>query len=354
MKHIPFLIALPLACLMACSSHDDIDETIDKPNPETIGKPLLVEVSETPLADPEAASANTGMTAIFRAPVVNKTTLSQFYLNGYWSQSGKLNPSYVSRTDNNSTWVANNTWPSGISDDTNIHFYAYANVDYNPSASPFYYGDYSGGYNPYLYFIVDENAERQKDLLVAKKTAKPKDNTVHFHFTHPCAALQFAICKTKALTNFSIQVESVILHNIYSSGFYYFDTDSWEVDTEEQPSYFTLLEYPSNSQGMRVNTEVSSTDRTNSTFLGNGDDDYMFFIPQTITGWSGGSVANTDGAYIEIRCSITKGSKNYAEDGAVYIPFSAVLEKGFIHRFNIRMGTSLRNAEGLTINFRDQ
>lgn len=101
-------------------------------------------------------------------------------------------------------------------------------------------------------------------------------------------------------------------------------------------------------------TETPMTDRTNSTFLGNGDSDYMFFIPQTITGWSGGSVANTDGAYIEIRCSITKGNKNYAEDGAVYIPFSAVLEKGFIHRFNIRMGTSLRNAEGLTINFRDQ
>ncbi len=226
-------------------------------------------------------------------------------------------------------------------------------------SNPAYNGKYADNlnrppYNPFLYFMVDENAEEQKDLLVATQTARPIDNKVHFHFTHPCAALQFAICKTKALTNFSIQVESVILHNIYSSGFYYFDTDSWEVDTEEQPSYFTLLEYPSNSQGMRVNTEVSSTDRTNSTFLGNGDDDYLFFIPQTITGWSGGSVANTDGAYIEIRCSITKGNKNYAEDGAVYIPFSAVLEKGFIHRFNIRMGTSLRNAEGLTINFRDQ
>lgn len=38
---------------------------------------------------------------------------------------------------------------------------------------------------------------------------------------------------------------------------------------------------------------------------------------------------------------------------AVYVPFSAVLEKGFIHRFNIRMGTSLRNADGSTINFKD-
>ena len=355
MKHIPFLIALPLACLMACSSHDDIDETIDKPNPETKGKPLLVEVSETPLADPEAASANTGMTAIFRAPVVNKTTLSQFYLNGYWSQSGKLNPSYVSRTDNNSTWVANNTWPSGISDDTDIHFYAYANVDYNPSASPFYYGDYSGGYNPYLYFIVDENAERQKDLLVAKKTAKPKDNTVHFHFTHPCAALQFAICKTKALTNFDIQVQKIILHNTHSSGYYYFNTDSWKVDDTVYPSGFTLLAYHNDSPGsITVNTEVSSTDRSNSILLGKGDGDFMFFIPQDIVPWNGGSVSNTDGTYIEIKCSIKKGGKDYAEGGSVFIPFAATLEKGFIHRFNIRMGTSMRDAGGNVINFRDQ
>ena len=139
----------------------------------------------------------------------------------------------------------------------------------------------------------------------------------------------------------------------YSSGYYYFNTDSWDVDTDGFPSNFTLLAYQNNTPGIDVKTEVSSTDRTNSTFLGNGEDDYMFFIPQTIKGWSGGSVADTDGAYIEIRCSIIKGNKNYAEGGAVYVPFSAVLEKGFIHRFNIRMGTSLRNADGSTINFKD-
>ena len=114
--------------------------------------------------------------------------------------------------------------------------------------------------------------------------------------------------------------------------------------------------YSATMQGLNaipVTIEVSSTDSTNSTFLVESDDDYMLIIPQTIKGWSGGSVANTDGAYIEIRCSIIKGNKNYAEGGAVYVPFSAVLEKGFIHRFNIRMGTSLRNADGSTINFKD-
>lgn len=346
---------MPHACYV-CITHlkpeynDDIDETVD--NTANQGQPLLIEVSETMLTDPEASGANSGMAGAFKAPIVTKASLSQFNLNGYWSQSGKINPSYVSQTDNNK-WVANNTWPSGISDDTDVHFYAYANVDGNPSSTPFYYGDYSGGYSPFLYFIVDENAEQQKDLLVAHQTAKPKNKTVHFHFTHPCAALQFAICKTKALTNFSIQVERIILHNIYSRGYYHFNTDSWDVDTDEFPSNFTLLAYQNNTPGIDVKTEVSSTDHTNSIFLGNGEDDYMFFIPQTIKGWSGGSVADTDGAYIEIRCSIIKGNKNYAEGGAVYVPFSAVLEKGFIHRFNIRMGTSLRNADGSTINFKD-
>ena len=238
-----------------------------------------------------------------------------------------------------------------ISNDTDVHFFAYANVDYNPNIPLFYYRDYSGGYNPFLYFTVDENPTQQKDLLVAQKTAKPRDNKVHFHFTHPCAALQFAICKTKALTNFSIEVSSVVLHNIYGNAYYYFNTDSWEVDTDEPTSDYTLMAYHNSSLGISVQTEVNSTDRTNSLFLGNGTDDYMFLIPQTIEAWSGGSVADTDGAYIEIRCSIIKGGKRYDDAGAVYIPFAATLEKGFIHRFNIRMGTSLRKANGTTINF---
>ena len=346
MKHIAFVFLLPMACLMACSSHDDINEAVDQPASQ--GKPLLIEVSETTLTDPEAANANTAMAGPFKAPVITNASLSQFYLNGYWNK-GELN-TYVSRTDNN-TWVASDTWPSGISDDTDVHFFAYANVDYNPNIPLFYYRDNSGGYNPFLYFTVDENPTQQKDLLVAQKTAKPRDNKVHFHFTHPCAALQFAICKTKALTNFSIEVSSVVLHNIYGNAYYYFNTDSWEVDTDEPTSDYTLMAYHNSSPGISVQTEVNSTDRTNSLFLGNGTDDYMFLIPQTIEAWSGGSVADTDGAYIEIRCSIIKGGKRYDDAGAVYIPFAATLEKGFIHRFNIRMGTSLRKANGTTINF---
>ena len=59
MKHIAFVFLLPMACLMACSSHDDINEAVDQPASQ--GKPLLIEVSETTLTDPEAANANTAM-----------------------------------------------------------------------------------------------------------------------------------------------------------------------------------------------------------------------------------------------------------------------------------------------------
>ena len=353
MKHSSILLVLPIACLMACSSNDAIDEIIDEPTGKEV--PILIEVSETPLTDPEAGS--TSKTSARRAPISTKGTLSAFYMNGYWSQQGKLDPSYVTRTDNNSQWEANNSWPSGISDDTDIHFYAFANVDYpsDPEMSPFYYKmEGSSGYNPFLYFMVDENAEEQKDLLVAKQTAKPQDKKVHFYFTHPCAALQFAICKTKALTNFDIQVEKIVLHNIYSCGYYYFDSGEWVLDTDSL-SDFSLLAYNNNSiSNLSVKTEVSSTDRTNSTFLGKNENDYLFFIPQDVSAWNEGKVSDTYDAYIEIKCSIKKNGKDFSDNGSVYLPFAATLEKGYIHRFNIRMGTSLRDSQGNVIDFTKQ
>lgn len=345
MKHHFILLALPLVCMMACTSNEDIKEAVDEP--ADMGKPIRIEVSEIPLTDPEAGTSSTS-----RAPIYTKETLSAFYYNGYWSRNGKLNPSYVTRTDNNSKWETTGSWPSGVSDDTDIHFYAFANVDNSPS--PFYYGDYSNGYSPFLYFMVDQYSEDQKDLLVATQTAKPKDETVYFYFTHPCAALQFAICKTKALTYFEIMVEKIVLHNIYSSGYYYFDTKEWVVDTDDFPSDFTIFEYNNNSHGrLTINTEVSSTDRSNSIFLGKDEADYMFFIPQTVLPWESGKFSESDGAYIEIVCSIKKNGLEYADNGSVYIPFAATLNKGYIHRFNIRMGTSLMNADGNIINFRN-
>lgn len=347
MKHLSIILALPIACMMACSSNDDTDEIIAPPT--TQRKPILIEVSEKPLIDPEAGNDNKA--AARKAPIFTKETLSNFYINGYWNESGILDPdrAYLTTTDNKSVWVTNNPWPQ-VDENTEIKFYAYSNVDYtNP---PFEYGSYNGGYNPSLYFEVDEYAEDQKDLLVAKQIAKPKDETVHFYFTHPCAALQFAICKTKALTNFQITVKNIILHNIYNSGSYYFETDSWDVYTDKK-SLFTLAAYNGNSNSITVDTEVSSSDRTNSKLLGRDENDFMFFIPQEIQAWNGGSVDETDGAYIEIKCSIIKNSnsKEYADNGSVYIPFSATLEKGYIHRFNIRMGSSLKDCNGNPIDF---
>ena len=344
MKHSSILLVLPIACLMACSSNDDIDEPTGKE------VPILIEVSETPLTDPEAGSSS--KTSATRAPISTKETLSEFYMNGYWS-SGKLQPSYVTRTDNNSKWETTGSWPSGISDDTDVHFYAFANVDNYPS--PFNYGgNSSSDYNPFLYFMVDENAEEQKDLLVATQTSKKKDGTVFFHFTHPCAALQFAICKTQALTNFDIEVEKIVLHNIYSCGSYYFNSGNWVVDTDELPSDFSLFAYNHNS--ISVQTEVSSTDRTKSTILGKDDSDYLFFIPQTIQAWQNETetIEETENAYIEIVCSIQKNSIEFSDNGSVYLPFAATLEKGYIHRFNIRMGTSLKDSQGHVIDFRKQ
>lgn len=346
MKHISFfLLVLPILCLMACSSNDDADELTE--TPAVKGKPVQIEVSETPLIDPEAGQANSGM---FRAPIMTKSTLQQFYVNGYWN-SGKYNEESTSTYDvSNGTWSTILTWPTNISQDDIVSFYAYANV--HKDDTEFNYSETGASpYNPFLIFEVEEYADKQKDLLVAKKTAQ-LDSKVHFYFTHPCAALQFAICKTKALTNIDIDVTEVILHNIYKTGSYYFDTDTWGIDPDfDTKSHFTLYSSSKTGTGISVPIEESSTDQSKSFHL-NVDDDYLFFIPQDIAPWNGGSISETSGAYIEIKCHFSKINGSVF-DGSVYMPFSASLAKGYIHRFNIRMGSSLKDANGNTINFRN-
>ena len=86
---------------------------------------------------------------------------------------------------------------------------------------------------------------------------------------------------------------------------------------------------------------------SNSLLLAPNANDYMFVIPQTVAAWDYAS----NGAYIEIQCSITKGEKTYDDSGRVYLPFTDTWEKGCIHRYNIRMGTSLRNISGAPIDF---
>jgi len=93
------------------------------------------------------------------------------------------------------------------------------------------------------------------------------------------------------------------------------------------------------------------------TLLAKNANDYMFVIPQTVTAWTPNpdthkpTISENDkleapGSYIRITCKILKDSKDYSVGGYVYLPFGDTWKRGYIHRYNIKMGTKLRNANG--------
>ena len=71
----------------------------------------------------------------------------------------------------------------------------------------------------------------------------------------------------------------------------------------------------------------------------------MFVIPQTLEPWNTNtSVAAGNGGYIEIECKISNSGTYYVGSesgyGKVYIPFGDTFKMGYIHRYNIIMGTT--------------
>lgn len=334
--------------LSACSS-DDGDVADNSGNPAQGGKPFVFKVSQEKLTDPDKPGT--------RSSIETEATFSQFYMNFFVEGTTAMNFATVTRYAGTNTWRADNQWPSNNSSDKPVLFYAYANVDYTPSEED-KDGllDFDSPDNPYLYDIeIDEATEHQKDMLVAQTTqtepSKTTDKVVSLTFSHACAALQFSICKTNSLSAYEIKVNRIILHNIKKKGDYYYNDNTWKNISEEaaDKTKFTLKAYNNGSDASETGVLVplENEAHSNSLLLAPNANDYMFVIPQTVTPWDYAS----NGAYIEIQCSITKGEKTYDDSGRVYLPFTDTWEKGCIHRYNIRMGTSLRNISGAPIDF---
>lgn len=353
MKTKILIFTLCLITMTACSSDNDLPETTGHQQLGN-GGPITIEVSEAPLTDPNGAGT--------RAPITFKESLRKFEMH-YLSISPKTyKNTTVTQTDADHTWSTGENWPvDAIGLDTPVYFFAYANDDYND-------GDYSGfqysatenylPQNQMLGFEIDEYQSWQMDLLVATQVCTARENMeehkpVHFHFKHACAALQFSLSKTEALANYGvdeIQVSKVVLHNVKKWGDYYFTDEYWDVigpdDVDNKSPYadYTLAEFTPNSY-IKVGTEPMLLTK-------DGDkDDYMFVIPQELTGWSDSdSIEDNDAeggshkSYIEIQCLIIGGP--HAGNTTVYLPFSDTWRKGYIHRYNIRMGTNLRKANG--------
>ncbi|MBQ6209142.1 MAG: fimbrillin family protein [Prevotella sp.] len=314
-------------------------------NDEQQERKLILQVSENPLTQPNGAKANKRL-----APVVFTHTLDHFYINMMYKFYGiqwvKTNRSETLSITTNGYYENNETWPSPsvVGDDDDVYVFGY--YTYYKNNVDFF--ELNDG-NPYLLVVTEQSSDDQRDVLVAKKTDTWNNcqGVVNLVFDHVCSALQFSLIKTNSLADYTVEVKEVKLHNVHESGKYALLTDQW-YDVSGN-SDFTLKAYRDGEENNIV------VDAEEETLLAKNESDYLFLIPQAITGMDRGTAIvdadNAKTAYLEIKCKIFKqdnefkvGSAN--EYGSVYLPFTATLKAGHIHPFTINMGTSLRDANG--------
>ncbi len=360
-----------------------INAILGHDNPQIVF-PMSVGVAENPMVDTDQKASASGKR---KSPVTNKTTLATdtkvFYVD--YSYFSRRERPYYTGTGNytwgnpeyKTNWVAEEgKWAIGTVDDSGeghwpsdafvdldedlVNFYAYAN--YQPGH--FLFEDFAQSSDPVvvskpcLHFQVDENSGEQKDLLVAKTADSYRrpgktDGFLYFEFDHACTAVQFFITKTATLSNASIKVKGVRLHNVYNDGFYYFNTNGGETGDQSWAKLGYIDDTPSVYTIADNETEIDVTENYTDNLLStetDKEDKYFFMIPQTTTPWytdknNVGSIAETTGAYIELQdCEITTNSKHYK--GSAYIPFGVTWNKGNKQKAVITIGTGLRNANG--------
>lgn len=314
----------------------------ETPNDEQLSRRLTLKVTENPLTIPNGAKVSKR-----RAPAIFTNTLDHFYINmmyfdgDFWWNTDR---SETYRITTSGLYENNEHWPlyAGNDDDVTVFGY-YSYYKYNVD-----YFELNEG-NPYLIVATEESSNDQRDILVAKKvdTWNNCQGVVNLVFDHVSAALQFSIIKTATLADYTVEVNEVKLHNVRKSGKYALLTDKW-FDVVGN-SNFTLSAFKNGVENAIV------VDSEEGTLIGKNENDYLFLIPQTITGMAKGTaIADADNAkssYLEVKCKIFNGNNEYKvgsidEYGSVYLPFSALLTAGHIHPFTITLGTSLRDANG--------
>lgn len=330
MKNFKYLlIGLPLTFMASCSSDDN---TIEEEPKEY---PIIVTATENPLGSTEGAKKG-----IKRAPIVTTTSLNQFYLfyGGYFNggENIEYDESIGTFTKQGTQWGSILQWPpeyTGTNDNKVLNFYAF-------NAGESISGDYG---EACIAVLVDQQtSDRQVDLLAAKNSVSylSGNGVVPLTFDHISAAVQVKLRKTESISGYTVNVSEVILHNIKYNGEYYFDRDTvWNLDDN-------LTNYTIFAADQSGSLEVS----TNYQLLA-GEGDYLFLLPQKLTGWN--KSAPLKDCYIEINCKIFNsdgykvGSAN--EYKSVYLPLDATIKMGMINALNISMGTALRNSDGTKI-----
>ena len=309
-----FCVLLSAAAITACSSDDNgITEPLT-PNPEPTLLPLSIEVAENPMVNPEAPAEARAT----RAAIATIALLSKFSINYEYGAAHSTNGTSLTATKSEEgKWTSTAVWPVG---DETINWYA-------ASDGTFLLTENENKY-PYTSFTVEECAANQKDLLVAKTSAKysDADGNITFTFDHACTALRFMVKKATNLADYTLSITSVRLCNVINQGQYFYDTASWTLGSSR--SSYTLYSGSAKTLGT---TDYEALDASSTP--------YLFMIPQTLTAWDHETDIATATAqtYIQISCTITKDASNVFS-GTAYIPFGATLTAGMQHDVKINIG----------------
>ncbi len=314
MKHTTFFYLVATAFVLvgatACSSGDDGDEPANQVPVQPAGSPripLTVEVEEQPVID--AAAAREGMT---RTDITYLHDLAKFSMDFYTDEDLKGHYDFSKNNNQWTTGTNDQEWPGSNTRAYPFCFYAYTSTG---SANPF-----QGGDNPYISVTVDENAFKQKDVLVAKSAtfSEPNEGPVRLTFHHICAAVGFTIKKKSSLDNINLKVTSIVLHNVYNAGDYYYSKGWDNVQTDNSKhNYYTIT----HSDNMDITTDRQDlTDNAGHPF-------YLFMIPQA-------QQANgTEGPYLEVNC--IKGENGTAK--TVTLPFGIAWSAGYRYYIDIEL-----------------
>ena len=293
--------------LAACTGDDEEDVQ----QPSVNRRPLTIEVAETPLAE-AGASSSRGT----RAQITTMSSLTAFKLD-YAYRSTVSSQSMEVKANSEGKWSGGN-WPD-VDDDPEVVWYAHSDGTLAGTADA-----------PYIDFTVEELASKQKDLLVAtaSSTYAGCNGRLHFTFDHACSALRFYVKKSTNLADYTLQVNSVTLHNVVKKGYYDLASSTW------QP----MSSFTSNYTLYSVDAPGTTLASDTYTLLNDDENDFLFLIPQTLTAWNPTTAAvdKSNGSYLEIGYTLTNSTTTTSGTG--YIAFSANFEQGKIHNVKINIG----------------
>ena len=295
-------------------------------------RPLTITVSETPFISPDASSAGARVgdykspltSSVKRAAITTTSSLTAFNMNYTYMLSSTLTSGKRTATKSSDGKWTSSTWP-----DTDAAVNWYAHTD-----GTFLLTDDANN-TPYLSFTVNEKVANQKDLLVATATGtwKSTGGKLSFTFDHACSALRFYMKKAKNMSDYTLTVTSVILHNVVKKGDYYFGTSAWKPGTATTDyTDYTLF------------TGTVTLGTADYTAMDTSESPYLILIPQTLTAWN--PTETLSNTYLELDCTISKGNTTLYSDTA-YIPFAATFTQGCQHDVKVNIGkNSLYNASG--------